>query len=177
MTEQDAPLWTHTVRFDEAFRGLNLTLTADEARLKTLTESFGMIELHALEAKVKTTGLPSPGGDRVRIDVALTGEVTQECGVTLEPFRHAIHADIDVINVLKNKTAKAGDPDNELTLDDLDVPDVAENGVIDIGLYVIEALGEAYDPFARKPGAVFEEPDLPKEPSPFAALAKLKRDE
>ena len=65
----------------------------------------------------------------------------------------------------------------EFSLEDLDEPDVVDNGQIDLGQYVIEALGEAYDPFARKPGAVFEEPEAEPEPSPFAILAKLKRDE
>ncbi len=65
----------------------------------------------------------------------------------------------------------------EFSLADLDEPDVVENGQIDLGQYVIEALGDAYDPFARKPGVVFEEPEVEAEPSPFAVLAKLKRDE
>ncbi|MDC7681885.1 YceD family protein [Asticcacaulis sp. BYS171W] len=177
MTEMDAPLWTHTVRFDDAFRGLDLTLTADEAQRAKLKDNFGMTDLHALTARVRTTGKPSPAGDRVIVDVALTADVTQQCGVSLEDFRHEISAEIDVACVLKDKSRDGAEAEQELSLDDLDVPDIAENGQIDLGQYVIEALGEAYDPFARKPGVVYEEPDLPKEPSPFAALAKLKRDE
>lgn len=177
MTEADAPLWTHTVRFDEAFRGLELTLTADEARRKLIAENFGMIDLHELTAKVTTKGRKLPSGDEVIVDVDLTGEVTQECGVTLDPFRHAISSRIDVVVVFQGRAAKGEDEESELSVEDLDQPDVAVNGQIDVGQYIIEALGEAYDPFARKPGAVFEEPDQPKEPSPFAALARLKGDD
>ncbi|MFP1131357.1 YceD family protein [Asticcacaulis sp. W401b] len=177
MTEADAPLWTHTVRFDEAFRGLDLTLTADEARRTLIAENFGMIELHALTARITTKGRKSPGSDEVIVDVDLSGEVTQECGVTLDPFRHPIAARIDVVVVAQARKSKADDEETELSVEDLDVPDVAVNGQIDVGQYVIEALGEAYDPFARKPGAVFEEPDQPKEPSPFAVLSRLKGDD
>ncbi|MBW8733759.1 MAG: DUF177 domain-containing protein, partial [Asticcacaulis sp.] len=67
--------------------------------------------------------------------------------------------------------------ESELGLSDLDEPDVIHSGQVDLGQYIIEALGEAYDPFARKPGVVFEEPEPEREPSPFAVLAKLKRDD
>jgi len=129
-------LWEHKVRFDAARKGLKLTLTADEARRRLIAEAFGMISLDALTAIITTsatTGLKP----LVHVRVDLTGEVTQECGVTLDP-------------------------------------DVITNGQIDLGLYIIEALGEAYDPFARKPGVVFEDIEAEPEPSPFAALAKLK---
>ncbi|MFT3996304.1 MAG: DUF177 domain-containing protein [Asticcacaulis sp.] len=177
MTEADAPLWTHTVRFDEAFRGLDLKLTADEDRRRLIAENFGMIDLHELSARVTTRGQASVAGDEVIVDVTLSGEVTQECGVTLDAFRHPISSRIDVTVVFQGPRTRSDDAESELSVEDLDLPDVAVNGQIDIGQYVIEALGEAYDPFARKPGAVFEEPDLPQEPSPFAALARLKRDE
>jgi len=177
MSEADAPLWTHTVRFDEAFRGLDLTLEADADRRQIIAENFGMIDLHGLTARVTTRGHRAANGDEVVVEVALSGDVTQECGVTLEPFRHKIESHIDVTVIFQGRNDPAADPEQELSLDDLDLPDVAVNGQIDVGLYAIEALGEAYDPFARKPGAVFEEPDLPQEPSPFAALARLRRDE
>jgi len=177
MTEADAPLWTHTVRFDEAFRGLDLTLTADADHRRLIAENFGMIELHELTARITTRGRSAGTGDEVVVDVALSGEVTQECGVTLEPFRHAIESRIDVVVAFQGRGDAVSEAEHELNADDLDLPDVAVNGQVDIGQYTIEALGEAYDPFARKPGAVFEEPDLPQEPSPFAALAKLKRDD
>jgi len=175
----DSPLWTHLIRYDEAARGLDLRLEADEARRQVIAEGFGMSELHGLEAQVKTRSARGNKGDIVVVSVAVKADVTQECGVTLELFRHEVGAEIEVTcaQVEKRRTDKADEPEQELSLDDLDEPDRIENGQIDIGQYVIEALGEAYDPFARKPGAVFEEPDTPAEPSPFAVLSQLKRDQ
>ncbi|MFT4091940.1 MAG: DUF177 domain-containing protein [Asticcacaulis sp.] len=175
----DSPLWTHLVRFDEAARGLALSLTADDAHLKAIAEGFGMSELHSLKAEVKTRSERGNKGDIVVVSVAVKADVTQECGVTLDLFRHEVEADIKVscAQVERRRSADGDEPEQELSLDDLDEPDRIENGQIDVGQYVIEALGEAYDPFARKPGAVYEEPDVTPEPSPFAVLSQLKRDQ
>jgi uncharacterized metal-binding protein YceD (DUF177 family) len=166
------------VRFDAARRGLTLDLIADSAHRDRIAQAFGMISLEALSAHVTTQALPGLK-PLVHIHLELHGQVTQECGVTLEPFSHAITGELDLDCIqagdVTDEVAAIGEA--ELSLDDLDEPDVIENGQIDLGQYIIEALGEAYDPFARKPGAVFEELEMAPEPSPFAVLAKLKRDE
>ncbi len=177
-SHSDESLWTHTVRFDAARRGLVLDLTADEATRAKIAESFGMVSLNALTVRAETRALPGIK-PVVRVRVTLDGDVTQECGVSLEPFSHPIASEIeiDVIQAADVTDEVAPVGENELRLDDLDEPDVVGNGQIDIGQYAIEALGEAYDPFARKPGVVFEEPEAEPEPSPFAVLARLKREE
>lgn len=171
-------LWSHPVRFDAALHGLTLDLSADEARRASIAQAFGMIALDALSAHVVTRSVPGPK-PVVHVDLKLEGQVTQECGVTLEPFSHAIESTLSLDCIERSRVgdevAEIGA--REFTLEDLDEPDVVENGRIDLGQYVIEALGEAYDPFARKPGAVFEEPEPDREPSPFAVLAKLKRED
>ena len=178
MTEADEGLWTHRVRFDAARRGMSVELVADEAHRKTIAEGFGMISLDALTAKItltETKGIKPV----VHLHLDLRGDVTQECGASLEAFSHPISTtlDLDLIQAadVDDEVKEIGEA--ELSLNDLDEPDVIHGGQIDLGQYVIEALGEAYDPFARKPGVVFEEPEPEKEPSPFAVLAKLKRDE
>lgn len=185
MTEQDKDsaqkdegLWEHKVRFDAAYSGLTLDLVADAARRDIIARGFGMISLDALTAHIETR--PAKGyKPMVHVRLTIDGHVTQECGVSVEPFSHPIHGefDIDCIERAKVTDEVAAIGESELSLDDLDEPDVITAGRIDLGQYIIEALGEAYDPFARKPGVVFEEPEVETEPSPFAVLAKLKRDE
>ncbi|MDV6329287.1 DUF177 domain-containing protein [Asticcacaulis sp. 201] len=171
-------LWEHRVRFDQALKGMKIELVADDARRAAIAKGFGMVSLDSLKAEIETRSAPSDK-PMVQVTLKLTGAVTQECGVSLEPFSHPIAADLTIDCIEKGRVtdevAEIGA--HEFTLDDLDEPDVIENGQIDLGQYVIEALGEAYDPFARKPGVVFQEPEVEKEPSPFAVLAKLKRDE
>ena len=174
-TTDSANLWEHKVRFDAARKGLSVTLTADDAQRRLIAENFGMISLDALTAVVTTRQVKGLT-PLVHVHVDLKGEVTQECGVTLDAFSHAIESQLDLDCIQAGDvTAEVEEVgEAELRLDDLDEPDVITNGQIDLGLYVIEALGEAYDPFARKPGAVFEDIIAEPEPSPFAALAKLK---
>lgn len=173
--EMDEGLWSHEVRFDAALKGLSLDLVADTQRRHIIAESFGMISLDALAVQVTTRAVPGTK-PVVRVRLVLTGEVTQECGVTLEPFSHAIASELEVDCIeagrITDEVSEVGE--RELSLDDLDEPDVVTNGRIDLGQYAIEALGEAYDPFARRPGAVFEEPEVMREPSPFDVLAKLR---
>jgi uncharacterized metal-binding protein YceD (DUF177 family) len=173
--DMDEGLWPHKVRFDAALRGLKLDLVADAARRQMIAQGFGMIALDALSAHIVTRAAAGPK-PVVHVDLRLEGEVTQECGVSLEPFSHAISGELSLDCIergrLGGEVADIGA--REFSLEDLNEPDVIENGQIDLGQYVIEALGEAYDPFARKPGVVFEEPESQPEPSPFAALAKLK---
>jgi uncharacterized metal-binding protein YceD (DUF177 family) len=174
---ESANLWEHKVRFDAARKGLHLTLTADDDRRRLIAENFGMISLDALTAVITTSEVKGLK-PLVRVHVELSGEVTQECGVTLDAFSHAISSqlDVDCIQAGDVTDEVAGVGEAELSLDDLDEPDIIGDGQIDLGLYIIEALGDAYDPFARKPGAVFEDIEAEPEPSPFAALAKLKKE-
>ena len=176
--EADRGLWEHRVRFDAALGGLSIDIVADAATREAIAQAFGMIALDALTAHVDMR--PVKGlKPMVHVQLVLKCEVTQECGVSLEPFSHAISGrlDLDCIERARVTDEVAEIGESELTLGDLDEPDVINNGQIDLGQYAIEALGEAYDPFARKPGVVFQEPDIEPEPSPFAILAKLKRDE
>ncbi len=175
---EDEGLWPHKVRFDAALRGLTLDLTADEPRRRLIAESFGMVSLDALSAHVVTRARPGTK-PVVHVKLTLSGAVTQECGVSLEPFSHGLSGELELDCIEKghvtDEVAAVGE--HELSLNDLDEPDVIEDGRIDLGQYVIETLGDAYDPFARKPGVVFDEPEPETEPSPFAALAVLKREE
>ncbi len=168
----DDGLWVHRVRFDQAAKGLMVDLSADEALRARIAADFGMIALDRLDVHAETYAK----GTMVHVRLRLSGDVTQECGVSLEPFSHPIAGDLDIDCIeksrVKDEVADIGA--REFTLEDLDEPDVIEDGQIDLGQYAIEALGEAYDPFARKPGVVFEEPEMEKEPSPFAVLARLK---
>jgi uncharacterized metal-binding protein YceD (DUF177 family) len=100
--------------------------------------------------------------------------VVQVCGVSLEPFETAIDAEFDVPFVTEAPEQTPDPEERELSLVDLEGPDVIDTGVIDLGAYVVEHLALELDPFPRKPGVEFEAPAEEKEPSPFAVLAALK---
>ena len=77
-------------------------------------------------------------------------------------------------------TDLAGVQELDLRIDDIPVHVTIqdEDGKIDLGQYAVEQLALSLDPFPRKPGAEFVQPEEPAEISPFAALKALKpRDE
>lgn len=170
----DSP-WTAAVRIGEIGAGLRRTLEADEATRARVARFLGLEALPALRAEVEV----SPGGEGWRVRGRFDGRVTQLCGVTAEPFDQAVSGPFEVAVVAPEKAPAApdGDPDEELGLDSIDPPDVAVDGVIDLAAYVVEHLALELDPFPRKPGAEFQPPRAEPEPSPFAALAALKRPE
>ncbi len=163
--------WSLPVRVDEIGRGFSQHLEADAAVRARVAEALDLEGLLSLEADVEVR----PGFEGGTLTGPVRARVVQICGVTLEPFESRIDTELDV--AFTTLEPELPPPGEELGLADLDTPDVIENGVLDLGVYVVEQLALAVDPFPRKPGAVFEAPPEPSEPSPFAALAALKRDD
>jgi len=162
------------IRFDHALKGYENFLVLNEVQRQEIANDFGMTALHSLSAQITTKARK---GDKPIAIVAihLSMDVSQECGVSLQIFRHELVHDFVLECIEKqsvtDEVIEIGS--KELGLNELDEPDVITNGHLDLGQYLIEALCEVYDPYARAPNAVFVEPETEKEPSPFAILAKL----
>ena len=105
---------------------------------------------------------------------SLEARVEQICGVTLEPFGNEVSSDFELR--FTTREPEPPPPGEELGLADLDAPEYVPGPTLDLGALVVEELSLALDPFPRKPGVVFEPPQAESEPSPFAALAALKRE-
>lgn len=163
------------IRFDHALKGYNTHLNLNDEQCQEIANDFGMVALHSLSAAISTKALK---GDKpiVKVAIELSMDVSQECGVSLQIFRHELTHNFALDCIEKqnvtNEVIEIGS--KELELNDLDEPDVISDGRIDLGQYLIEALSEVYDPYARAPGAIFVEPETAKEPSPFAVLSQLK---
>jgi uncharacterized metal-binding protein YceD (DUF177 family) len=155
-------------------RGLDLDIAAEAGERAALARRFAILDLRSLTARVRLR--PIAGGDLVRMTGRLAAEVVQSCVVSLEPVESAISEDFD----LTFGSAGAEDGDlGEFDFDAPDPPDPIVGGAIDAGEAVAEQLALALDPFPRAGDAVFT-PPLPAAPernsSPFAALARLKKD-
>jgi uncharacterized metal-binding protein YceD (DUF177 family) len=159
------------VRLDEISREAHRRLTADEPTRARIAELLDLVALNSLEAEVEVRPIRKGG----EVHGRLKAEVVQTCGVTLEPFETRIQAEFTAQFTTEANERKSAH-DEEFSLEDLDEPDLIENGVVDLGGYVVEHLALEIDPFPRKPDAVFEAAQEEGEPSPFAALAKLKQD-
>jgi hypothetical protein len=105
-------------------------------------------------------------------------EVTQACGVTLEPVASTIeeHLDVPFWPEADIPAPKSG----EVDLGDEEDPEPITDGRIAVGRLLFECLAAAIDPFPRNPEARLERSTAGRDEegppnSPFSVLAGLGR--
>ncbi|SEG72007.1 YceD family protein [Bosea lathyri] len=175
----------HPVAVDTLkLRTSSVTVRAQAEQLPAIARMLDLASVEALEGRYAL----SRNGDRVKIEGEIEAAVHQTCIVTLEafPVKLVVPIRLDfappVEEVENPRRGDAGDADNgkidiEVKLNEDDPPEPIIDGIIDLGAVTLEFLALALDPYPRKPGASFDTSvagDVVE--SPFAALAKLKRD-
>lgn len=161
----DVP-FSDPVRLNQIGAGLERRLEPDEAARVRIARALDLASLDAFVAELTL----APAAVGWRLEGRVRAEAVQTCGLTLEPLPVTVD---QAFAVLLTEQADEADAEIEVTLDD-DAPDVVEDGKIDLGQYAVEQLALTLDPFPRKPGARFEPPAQPEEPSPFAVLKAFK---
>ena len=170
----EASPWPHIVALGDARRGASLHLVADDKARAAIAEALDIESLEALEADVDL----SEWLDGVQIDGAWRARIVQICGVSLDPFETALKGRFSVRAVPPGSPNAPAEPVGEIAIDEEaeDPPDLLDSENLDVGFYVVEHLALEIDPFPRKPGVEFEQPDGPAPSSPFDVLRGLKRD-
>lgn len=171
----DTPLWSHIVTLADIGRGLKpVELTAEPATRVAIARELGLERLDSLTARVTAR----PWLDGAEIRGVLSADVTQVCSLSGEPFEQTLTSDFTVRAVPEGSDAAPKSESLEVDIDPEgeDPPDVLPGEKVDLAAYVVEHLALEVDPFPRKPGAVYEPPAEDNVLSPFAALAKLRRD-
>lgn len=150
-------------------RGVDVTVTPDEAERAAVAASLGLV---AIDALTGTFHLVRKGRS-VRVTGEIVAQVQQTCVVTLEAFPGQVREAVDV-----RFSEDAEDPEHaeiELTEAALDGPERLVGNRIDLGALTTEFLALGLDPYPRKPDAAFAYHDPgDEETSPFAALSRLK---
>ncbi|MDB5483625.1 MAG: hypothetical protein JWO83_4678 [Caulobacteraceae bacterium] len=147
-----------------------LTLEAGPEARAQIARDLDLEDVQRLGASI----VVRPWLDGMEIEGRVEALVTRLCGVTLDPF------DVVIEELLKIRLVPEGSPnapqaEGEIVVDleAEDPPDEAPGEGADPSAYVVEALALALDPFPRKPGVVFEQPEEKDPISPFAVLADL----
>ena len=160
------PPFSEPLRLNQIGAGVTRDLEPDQAARERIARTLDLIELPVFKANLTV----KPAETGWTLSGRVNGQAVQRCGLTLEP----LPADIDESFAIELVEADPRAP-VEVDVDpEEDGPDVIEDGVIDLGVYAVEQLALALDPFPRKPGAVFEQPEEPAEESPFAVLKQFK---
>jgi len=168
--------------------GHRLAIAASEAERNGLAERFRIPAVLTLAADL--TVYPAGKDGHFHLTGRVVADVVQTCVVSLEPVPE--HVDIEISRhfvpahelAAEEQPAKDGDDDEGdadwLDPDGDDPPDPIIDNRLDIGGAVAEEVALALDPYPRKPDAKLPEgykPDGESEPpSPFAVLAKLKKE-
>jgi hypothetical protein len=153
--------------------GHHFDLIADPQARTAIARIAGLRDLPRLEAKFDVSRHGN-GGLRVAGQVAAT--VGQVCVVTLEPLDNEVGEEIDLLFLPAARAEKDG---KEIAANDrsLDEAEPLVAGVVDLGALAVEFLILGLDPYPRKAGAVFQQPqDRITVDGPFTALAALKKD-
>lgn len=138
-----------------------------------IARRLGLKALPALEADLEVRSWM----DGCEVNGRFIAQVTQVCGVSLEPFDQEVSGEIALRLVPEGSPSLPGDLDEgevEISLDSPDPPEVLDDDGVDLDALVEEHLALEIDPFPRRPGAVFDWSPEAAEESPFAALKALK---
>ena len=157
-----------------------MRLEANEAERAALARDTQVPQIESLVAELTLT---REGRSTIKVSGRVKARATRECVVTLEPFEEKIDEEVtasfapqDVVDAAERKLAEATEED---AMELPQPPDPIENGRIDLGVLAAEFFVLGLDPYPRKPGVRFEPPVLAADAaddSPFAALARLKKD-
>ncbi len=148
-------------------------LVANKDELEFLTEILQVPSVNSFEATIKLKfykkrGMLDVWGD-VKADIGLISVIS------LEPFNklHQTEFKISYDTTATYEEIKEQDVDIMA-----DIPDIIENGEINLADIAIEQIALILDDYPRKPGEVFEqviEDISPIKNTPFAILEQLKK--
>ena len=165
----------HQLGLDQIRDGERLDLAADDAERSAIAKRLGLQSLERLEAHVCL----DRSGEIVRAKGRLLAALGQSCVVTGDPV--AAHVD-EPFSLLFTPEPAAGGPDEEIELGESDCDTVFYDGAaIDRGGAIADTLALSLDPYPRSAAAeaTLKEAGVLSEEqaSPFAVLAKLRKDE
>ena len=145
-------------------------IVATAAECAALARRFGIPGIAAFEAVLSLA--PDRDG-AIRAEGRIEAAVTQSCVVSLEPVEQRVSAPV----LLRFLPPGAAPDENPESPDEIET----DGDMLDLGEAVAEQLALALDPYPRHPDAALPpeateapEPEPPR-PSPFAALARLRR--
>jgi uncharacterized metal-binding protein YceD (DUF177 family) len=154
--------------------GERVDLVADDSEREAIARRLGLVSLDRLEANAAL----ERDGPRVRVRGRVRASLEQCCVATGEPVVEHVDEPFDLI-FLPEAQADRSDDEIELAPEDCDAV-FYDGAAIDLGSAIVDTLALAMNPYPRsadaeatlrQAGVLTEE-----QASPFAVLAKLKKD-
>lgn len=171
MPQDTLPL-RHIVRRDEVPEsGIDVEIVPDDEARADVATFLSIPAVGPLRARLHVA---RHGRSGLRVTGEVKGRVVQTCVVTLEPVDQEIAEEIDTIYAPEDSPILNIElTPEELASEESDIEPMAQ-GSIDLGGLVLEHVALGLDPYPRKQGVEFESVKEDEEPSPFAALSRLR---
>lgn len=154
-------------------QGCTEKIAAEPKECAALAERFGLPAIHSLKAELRISRWR---GEGLKIKGSLVADIDQTCVVSLDIFRSTLEDSFESYFLPASSLAGS----DEATIEESDA-DPFENGIIDMGEAVAEAMALALDPYPKKPGTSFADQVEPESEgagaetgrNPFARLSRL----
>lgn len=142
MSEIPRPEFSRLVRLEEiSDRDVRRSLEANEAECRVLSARFDLQALDSLTADVVVSRVGT--GPLVKVSGTVQAELTQSSVVSLKPVPAQVSEEFSEI---------FGPEGYRPEFDEEEMPEVFDDGGIDIGEIVAQVLALALDPYPRAPG-------------------------
>jgi uncharacterized metal-binding protein YceD (DUF177 family) len=157
-------------------RGSSEKISAEPQECADLARRFGLPALHSLEAELKVSRWR---GEGLKIKGRFTADLDQTCVVSLDIFRSLLAGEFESYFLPAGSSGGA-----EIALIEEGDAVAFDNGIIDMGEVVAEAVALALDPYPKKPGISFADmiedeqasgAGKDAERNPFAGLQTLRK--
>lgn len=164
--------WSHDVA-EVTGAGFSEERTATAAELQAVAAALDLMACERLSARYRIRAIAGGG---YRLSGTLTADVVQACVVTLEPVPAHLEVPFDVEYWPDGEGDEAAAGSEEISALSAAEIEPLENGRVDAGRIVYEQLAAGLDPYPRKAGAEFVEPQSAGEAAanPFAVLKRLQ---
>jgi uncharacterized metal-binding protein YceD (DUF177 family) len=167
--------FAHKLRLDQIRDGGRLDLVADDAGRDAIAKRLGLPSLSRLEAHITL----SRAGEVIRAYGRLGAALEQCCAITNEPVPKHIDEPFELL-FMPGPPVSSPEEEIELGASELDVI-FHDGAAIDLGGAIADTLALSLDPYPRSAGAdaALKEAGVltEEQASPFAVLAKLRKDE
>ncbi len=160
--------------------GKTIEMRADPLQRQALAKVHGLEEIISFSADVNLAPWRMDG---FRLEGRIRARIEQLCIASLERVENEIDEEIDLTLLPGNRDSDRSQTvshEVDIELEGADEPERFDHGMIDVGAIAEEFFALAIDPYPRKEGAGIDKLSGDavddQRPSPFAALAELKRD-
>ena len=135
-------------------KGMPVVIDADAGQRAALASAHELVSVERFHAKLHVAPWKRNG---VKVSGHVEAEITQECGVTLEPLQATIEEEVEGLFLpAGSKLGREGfETSGEIHIDaeGPDSPETFTGDMIDVGALAEQFFGLAIDPYPRKPGA------------------------